>query len=127
MRNVTVKIEKTGQLVVYNDVFTEWIKEEFIEPVMSMEYGNVHYLPHRPVFKPDSTTTPVRPVFDASCRVARMPSLNDCLEKGPNYIELIPAILLRFRKGKLGVTSDIRKAFQMIEVDARDRDALRFL
>ncbi|XP_021959265.1 uncharacterized protein LOC110855152 [Folsomia candida] len=86
-----------------------------------------YYLPHRPVFKPDSLTTPVRPVFDASCKTGRAPSLNESLEKGPNLMELIPSILLRFREKKIGAVSDIRKAFQMIEVKEEDRDFLRFL
>ncbi|GFY16173.1 hypothetical protein TNCV_2348181 [Trichonephila clavipes] len=36
-----------------------------------------HYLPHRPVIKLDSTTTEMRPVFDASARKKVKPSLND--------------------------------------------------
>ena len=66
-------------------------------------------------------------MFDASCKTNRKPSLNELLEKGPNLIELIPAILLQFRRNEIGVTADIRKAFQMIEVQENDRDFLRFL
>jgi len=72
-------------------------------------------------------TTPVRPVFDASCRMGKGPSLNDCLEKGPNLLEVIPSILLRFRMNKIGVISDIRKAFQMISVYPEDRKFQQFL
>lgn len=88
---------------------------------------NCCYLPHRAVYKPDSLTTPVRPVFDASCKTGRSPSLNEMLEKGPNLIELLPTILIRFRQRRIGVISDIRKAFQMIEVNENDRNYLRFL
>lgn len=35
--------------------------------------------------------------------------------------------MLKFRERKIGFISDIRKAFQMIEVHEHDRDALRFL
>ena len=88
----------------------------------------VYYLPHRAVFKPDSQTTPVRPVFDASCKSgARSPSLNELLEKGPNLMELLPTVLLKFQENLVGVSTDIRKTFQMIEVDEQDRDFLRFL
>jgi hypothetical protein len=48
------------------------------------------------------------------------------LEKGSNYVQLIPEILARFREKKIGIVSDIRKAFQMIEVQPGDRDAMRF-
>ncbi|XP_021959323.1 uncharacterized protein LOC110855215 [Folsomia candida] len=119
---------KTGDYKSYDEIFNSWLREGIIEEVKREDnYAGVHYLPHRPVFKPESETTPVRPVFDASCKVGRAPSLNDCMEKGPNLIELIPAILLRFREKKIGFVSDIRKAFQMISVDAADRDFLRFL
>jgi len=36
-------------------------------------------------------------------------------------------VLLRFWGVKIGVTADIRKAFQIIEVNESDRDFLRFL
>ncbi|UYV73196.1 hypothetical protein LAZ67_10002163 [Cordylochernes scorpioides] len=77
-----------------------------------MLYEN--YLPHRPVLK-DSHTTPIRPVFDASCKKKGLLSLNQCLEKGDNLIELIPDLLLRFRLGKYGIIADMRKAFLQIQ------------
>ncbi len=39
-----------------------------------------------------STTTPVRPVFDASFKHGRNTSFNECLCNGPNLIELIPTM-----------------------------------
>ncbi|KAF2889813.1 hypothetical protein ILUMI_16360, partial [Ignelater luminosus] len=54
-------------------------------------------------------------------------SLNQCLETGPNLIELIPSILLRFREKEIGVISDIEKAFLQISITPRDRNVLRFL
>ncbi|XP_035225711.1 uncharacterized protein LOC118198203 [Stegodyphus dumicola] len=86
-----------------------------------------HYLCHHPVIKPESATTSIRPVFDASYKVGRAPSLNDCLFKGPNLIEEIPAILLRFREKAIAVVSDISRAFLQTEVKEEDRRFLRFL
>jgi len=61
--------------------------EDIIEVVdETAKKDSCYYLPHRAVFKPDSQTTPVRPVFDASCKTNRKPSLNELLEKGPNLI-----------------------------------------
>jgi hypothetical protein len=42
-------------------------------------------------------------------------------------MELLPAILMRFRENCIGVVADIKKAFQMIEVKEEDRDYLKFL
>lgn len=54
-------------------------------------------------------------------------SLNHCVETGPNLIEQIPSLLLRFRRGKFGIIADIKKAFLQISVAPEDRDCLRFL
>ncbi|XP_055932060.1 uncharacterized protein LOC129962338 [Argiope bruennichi] len=85
-----------------------------------------HFLPHHPVFSENSTTK-VRPVFDGSAKEKNAPSINDCLEKGPNLVELIPSLINRFRVGKYGVISDIKKAFLQIGLQERDRPYLRFL
>ncbi|UYV81532.1 hypothetical protein LAZ67_20001463 [Cordylochernes scorpioides] len=97
----------------YDTIFEEWEKERFIEEVED-KWEECSYLPHRPVLK-DSHTTPIRPVFDASCKKKGLPSLNQCLEKGDNLIELIPDLLLRFRLGKYGIIADMRKAFLQIQ------------
>ncbi|GFW35564.1 uncharacterized protein TNCV_2462061 [Trichonephila clavipes] len=92
--------QKVGKLSDYEEVFNEWENEDIIEKVEShQEIDEEHYLPHRPVFKENSTTK-VRPVFDGSAKEKNSPSINDCLEKGPNLIELIPSLINRFRFGK---------------------------
>ena len=77
-------------------VFQKWKNENIIEEVKTSSENEGHYLPHRAVIK-ESRSTPVRPVFDASAKEKGSPSLNCCLERGANLIELIPSILLRFR------------------------------
>ncbi|XP_071052941.1 uncharacterized protein [Onthophagus taurus] len=128
LQSVYNKLQATGDVERYSDVFAQWLSEGIIERIPQDEIDNTaHYLPHRPVFKESSTTTKVRPVFDASAKEKGRPSLNDCLEKGINLIELIPDVLLRFRIERVGVTSDIRKAFLQISLNVRDRDFLRFI
>ena len=126
LTSTTNKLLKEGMCQDYHNIFNSWLDEGFIEEVTetSSPASFCHYLPHRAVYKPASLTTPIRPIFDASCKSGRNPSLNDCLEKGPNFIELLPSILLRFRGNRIGVISNIRKAFQMIEVSEEDRDVL---
>jgi hypothetical protein len=125
--NATNKLNSQDKFKIYDEVFKAWEDEGIIEVVKEETGRSCHYLPHRPVFKLGSETTPVRPVFDASCKYGRNPSLNDCLEKGPNLLEQIPSILLRFREKRIGVISDVRKAFLMIEIKEEERDFLRFL
>ncbi|GFT31423.1 integrase catalytic domain-containing protein [Trichonephila clavipes] len=76
--------------------------------------------------KPDSTTK-IIPVFKASSKQKGAVSLNDCLEKGLNLIELIPSMLARFRLYRFGVSADIRKAYLQISLYQQDRNFLRFL
>ncbi|GFT21960.1 uncharacterized protein TNCV_2383381 [Trichonephila clavipes] len=111
----------------YKSVFRQWENLNIIERVPEVELNNeCHYLPHRPVIKLDSANTKIRPVFDASAREKGKPSLNDCLYKGVNLIELIPDILDRFRIYPVGIVADIEKAFLMLSVAPKDRDYLRF-
>ncbi|GFY32521.1 integrase catalytic domain-containing protein [Trichonephila clavipes] len=88
------KLIATGKFEEYQDVLDLWLSGKIIEEVNDDKENFVHYLPHRPVIKENSTSK-IRPVFDASARTKGSPSLNDCLEKGPNFIEVIPTILNR--------------------------------
>ncbi|XP_050309972.1 uncharacterized protein LOC126745954 [Anthonomus grandis grandis] len=126
--DITVrKLHQAGLFEPYNQIFNEWLEEGIIEEVSDTNPNTeAHYLPHRPVVKVSSTTK-IRPVFDASAKERAKPSLNQCLEKGLNLIEEIPNILLRFRANKIGVISDIKKAFLQISLNEADRDYLRFL
>lgn len=126
--SVTKKINQNNLFNDYNTVFSQWLQEGIIEvvPENEIDNGSCHYLPHRPVVKESSITTRIRPVFDASARERSMPSLNDCIENGPNLIESIPNVMMRFREARFGVIADIAKAFLQISINPEDRDYLRF-
>ena len=85
------------------------------------------YLPHRPVVKESSSTTKVRPVFDASASGPNGLSLNDCLEVGPCLLPNLVEVLLRFRRWPVAVTADVTKAFLQIRLSREDQDSHRFL
>ncbi|UYV76793.1 hypothetical protein LAZ67_14002028 [Cordylochernes scorpioides] len=128
LRKMTEDLKKRGFYQHYNKIFEEWEENGIIERIQSDQDDTLEYfLPHRAVVKSGSSTTPVRPVFDASCKTKGGWSLNDCLAKGPNLLELIPDIMLRFRLNKIGVIADIEKAFFQISVAKEDRQFLRFL
>ncbi|XP_076053584.1 uncharacterized protein LOC143032600 [Oratosquilla oratoria] len=85
--------------------------------------GQVHYLPHHPVFK-NSPTTPIRIVFDASSRAHKNAlSLNNTLYTSPNLTQKIQSMILRFREGTYGVLADINKAFLRIGIAAKLKSA----
>ncbi|XP_035219012.1 uncharacterized protein LOC118192210 [Stegodyphus dumicola] len=110
----------------YDGIIKGWHEEGIIE-IAPNNSDTGHYLSHQAVIKDSSLTTKVRPVIDASLKDENGNSLNACLEKGPNLIEMLPKLLIQFRQHAIGVTADIRKAFLQISLCVRDRDFLKFL
>ena len=88
---------------------------------------DVYYLPVHGVFKDSSSTTKVRPVFDASAKSTPGHSLNDLLEIGPNLYPHLADVLFKFRQHRIGLTSDISKMFREILLDPRHQDFHRFI
>ena len=112
----------------YDNIIKDYLHEGIVEEANDIpEKGRVHYLPHRAVVRKERTTTKVRVVYDASSKLKNEPCLNDMLESGPCLLPLLFDILLRFRIGKIGLVSDIKKAFLQIEVAPEHRNYLRFL
>ncbi|GFU81465.1 putative RNA-directed DNA polymerase from transposon X-element [Trichonephila clavipes] len=126
-QRICQRIDEQNLLNEYEVVFRQWEDLQIIEEVPKTEVDNFgYYLPHRPVMKQASQTMKIRPVFDASARDKSQPSLNDCLNRGPNLIELIPDIIDRFRLYPIGLSSDIEKAFLQLSIIPEHRDYLRF-
>ena len=59
--------------------------------------------------------------------VVNSPSLNDCLNPGPPFLNDLCSILLRFRQYNFAFSADIEKAFLHVYLDEVDRDFTRFL
>jgi len=128
LKAATQKLKSMGFLEKYDALFKLWEENEMIEDVTDEDVREQgHYLPHRPVVKLSSATTPIRPVFDASAKPKGKLSLNDCLETGPNLLEKIPSLLTKLRLDKIAMTADIAKAFQQISVNKNHRNYLKFL
>ena len=110
--------------------FKTQLEEGIIERVPSSELDSkwCHFLPHHGVIREDKDTTKLRIVFDGSVKSNfGLHSLNDCLKRGPNLTPLIFNVLLKFRTHKIGITSDVEKAFHQIIINPEDRDMLRML
>ena len=83
------------------------------------------YVPHHPVLNPNKPGK-VRIVYDCAAQ-SHGTSLNENLMKGPDYVNSLMGVLLRFCAGKIAVVSDIKKMFYQVRCDPDHRDALRFL
>lgn len=74
--------------------------------------GPVLNVSHLVVPNTHSVTTPVRLVWNSSQKFKGL-SMNDLL-KGPDVLNLIRAVLLRFRRGVHAVLSDIKKMYNSV-------------
>jgi len=121
-------LKRKGKLEEFNKALQEYLTLGHAEVVPSNELHLDHYyLPIHGVFKDSSTTTKVRPVFDASARTSTGASLNDTLERGPNLYPLLTDILLRFQNHAIAYSADISKMFLEIKLQPQERDLHRFL
>ena len=84
-------------------------------------------MPHHAVYKRDRLSTKVRIVFDASAKVGKEPSLNDCILQGPALQPNLVSILIRFRNHLVALMTDIKKMFLQIELAEKDRDVHSYL
>ncbi|XP_077546213.1 uncharacterized protein LOC144158900 [Haemaphysalis longicornis] len=130
--NLTKKLVNDERMMTeYDESIRQYLQQGFAERVSAeadvKPEQRLYYMPHRAVFKPDSLTTKIRVVFDASSSDAGCASLNESLEAGPNLNPDLLKVLLNFRIHRIGLTADIEKAFLQILVRPEDRDALRFL
>ncbi|XP_073797048.1 uncharacterized protein [Danio rerio] len=88
--------------------------------------GPVWYVSHLVAPNPHSTTTPVRLVWNSSQKFKGL-SMNDLLLKGPDVLNPIRAVLLRFRKGVFAALGDIKKMYNSVWLEEREVHLHRFL
>lgn len=85
------------------------------------------YLPHHPVFKPSSTSTKMRVVFDASRKTSTGTSLNDKLMVGPKLQKDLVDILLRFRRHAIAFCGDLVKMYRQVRTTPTSSEYQRIL
>ena len=86
--------------------------------------GRSWYLPHFATYH--NTKHTIRVVFDSSSEF-RGVSLNKVLLPGPDLMNNLIGVLMRFRKENVAVMCDVEQMFHSFHVDPAHRDFLRFL
>ncbi|KHJ39854.1 Pao retrotransposon peptidase [Trichuris suis] len=111
----------------YAEAIEMYVANGWAEEILSESENNgkTWYLPHA-VYREDNFSTRCRIVFDASARYDNR-SLNDSLEAGPALQGDLLAILLRFRRFRIGLQADISKMFLQIALHEHDQDACRYV
>ena len=107
------------------DLMTRGVAEVVSPEVRELYEGPVFYLPHREVLS-SSTSTPMRIVFNSSS-VFKGYTLNDCLAKGPDVLNNLWGILLRYRENYIAFIGDIRKMYHSVFISELDKHTHRFL
>lgn len=82
------------------------------------------YLPHFGIYHPQKKK--LRVVHDAAAKTHGV-SLNTLLLPGPDLLQSLLGILLRFREGRIAMTADIKEMFPQTRIRTQDRDSLRYL
>jgi len=128
--NYSGYLEKKGtSLDEINQKFEDQISKGYIEKVTDTSEINrkdCFYLNYFPVVDRVRDTTKLRIVFDAAAKDKFAKSLNSEIHKGPNRINDLFTILLKFRMFKYAVTADISEMFLRIRLNENDQRYHRF-
>lgn len=125
--NIEKKIDRDPALKKkYVEQMDALIKKGYAEPAPPQKtLDKTWYLPHFAVINPMKPAK-LRVVHDAAAKT-RGVALNDMLLKGPDLLQSLPGVVMRFRQHLVGVTADIKEMFMQVKLRADDRDALRYL
>ena len=124
LKSLMKKFRKNPNLFKrYSEKMSEYISN-YAEPVSERcaVVKKVNYIPHHCT----SESVKFRVVFDCSARTEGK-CLNDQLLHGPDLMNSLVGVLLRFRQYPFVVVGDIKGMFSQVLVAEDDRDALRFL
>ena len=122
-------LKKEGLLNAYHDEIKKYIERgTFVqltdEEILSYE-GPHQWISHHGVLK-SSVTTPLRVVTNSSFNNGGN-SLNSCLPKGPNSLNDMNKIMLRFRCYEVGLLFDLSKAYNTMVTGVVEKHLRRFV
>lgn len=110
----------------YTNEMQQYIEHGYAEEVKHPSQTTTEwYLPHHAVTHPRKPDK-VRIVFDCSAS-SHGTSLNQELLQGPDLMNDLAGVLLRFRQHPIALSADIEAMFHQVNVKPDDTDALRFL
>ena len=128
--NLERKLAEHAQIwQMYTETMKEYIKKGYTRKLCDKEGNTIspraNYIPHH------SVTNINKPIklsiaFDAAAKLPNT-SLNQHLLKGPDLLNGLIGILLRFREGQYAKIVDIEAMYHQVKVLKEDTDSLRFL
>ena len=114
----------------YQQQFEEMNALKFAHKLSDIEIkdykGPVHYVSHHEVLRPEKKSTQIRIVFNSSANFQGH-CLNDYWMKGPDLLNSLFGVILRFRENAVAISGDISKMYHRILIPERDQHVHRFL
>ena len=114
----------------YREQFNDFISRNVFRELEKEENRNYEgpsfYIPHHEVYKEGSSSTPVRLVINSSQQY-KGKSLNDVLMKGPNTLNDLFRVQLRFRSYEVALVCDIAKMYHSIKTTEKERHLRKVL
>ena len=121
------RLEKNDLYETYEAEINKLLDSNYAEIVPAENIQNaerVWYLPHHYVIS--KTKNKIRLVFDCASRFGGK-SLNERCLQGPDLVNKLLHVLLRFRTHEYAVQADVKECYHQVRIPLHDRDALRFL
>ena len=112
---------------LYEKTLEKDLEKGYVKPVTFSNPApeKIWYLPHHPVTNPNKPGK-IRRVANAAS-VFKKQSLNKNLLSGPDLLNNLVGLLLRFRQDSVAVIADIEAMFMQICIRTEDQSCLRFL
>ena len=123
------RLIKAGRLEDYNAEIQKYIDRGGVIKLSEEELDNwsgpTQYISHHGVIQ-DSATTPLRVVTNSSLNNGGH-SLNSCLPTGPNSLNPMVDIMIRFRCHEVAMLFDLSKAYNSLHTGLVERHLRRFV
>ena len=121
------RLESESILERYDHEIKTMLAEGYAEIVdeNSLDAERVWYLPHHHVINPKKPEK-LRVVFDCAAKFEGQ-SLNQRINQGPDLVNSLISVLLKFRLHAYAIQADIKGMYNQVAVPPQDRDVLRFL
>lgn len=129
MKSLEARLVKNSQLQAFNEQFKDALDRGVFRKLDRGEAesyaGPINYVSMVDAYKSGPhVTTPVRLCINSSLKNGKV-SLNEILVKGPSSLNDIFAVMLGFRRYKVGVVIDISKFYQTVLSCTRDQHVRR--
>lgn len=124
------KLDRDKQLkILYCGFMREYLELGHMQKIDDLSDGKFgsYYIPHHGVLKPESTTTKLRVVFNASQKTSNGVSLNDILMNGGFVQKSLLSVMLKHRLFKFAFSVDIVKMYRQLKMNHNFTSLLRIL